>query len=197
MIRHGESTSDVEDRFGGDYDDHLTEKGVRQSRELAERLAGLKGSNPLEVVFTSPRFRAWETARIVAARLKVELKVVENLRERNRYGVLTGLTKSEAAEKYPELLKLLPDTLATLPGGEAYEAFKARIIEALDAVLKTNYRTLAVVTHGGPIRLIFREILKLGELKTLHDCAFFELKTDSEGLTLLGLDPITLGLDGS
>ena len=28
LIRHGETTSDIEDRFGGDYDDHLTSHGV-------------------------------------------------------------------------------------------------------------------------------------------------------------------------
>jgi broad specificity phosphatase PhoE len=38
LIRHGETTGDIEDRFGGDYDDHLTEKGRAQSQELAKGL---------------------------------------------------------------------------------------------------------------------------------------------------------------
>ena len=47
LIRHGETTSDVEDRYGGDYDDHLTEKGEQQSEELAEIL---KDKN-IQVIF--------------------------------------------------------------------------------------------------------------------------------------------------
>lgn len=183
LIRHGESTSDIEDRFGGDYDDQLTEKGIKQSQELAGKLAG-KG---IEVIFVSPRFRALETARTVAVKLKVELKIVEDLRERNRWGILTGMVKSEAVEKYPELVKLLPDTRSTLPAGEAYEPFKERILKALDSILNCEFKTIGIITHGGPIRLIFREILKLGELKELPDCTFFELKADLEdlgGLTL-------------
>lgn len=183
LIRHGESTSDIEDRFGGDYDDQLTEKGIKQSQELAGKLAG-KG---IEVIFASPRFRALETARTVAVKLKVELKIVEDLRERNRWGILTGMVKSEAVEKYPELVKLLPDTSSTLPAGEAYEPFKERILKALDSILNCEFKTIGIITHGGPIRLIFREILKLGELKELPDCTFFELKADLEdlgGLTL-------------
>lgn len=31
LIRHGESTSDVENRYGGTYNDHLTQKGKAQS----------------------------------------------------------------------------------------------------------------------------------------------------------------------
>ena len=35
LIRHGETTGDVEDRYGGAYDDHLSEKEKAQARELA------------------------------------------------------------------------------------------------------------------------------------------------------------------
>ena len=28
IMRHGETTSDVENRYGGDLDDHLTAKGI-------------------------------------------------------------------------------------------------------------------------------------------------------------------------
>ena len=60
LIRHGETTGDIEDRYGGDYDDHLSEKGKQQSKELAEKLKN-KG---IELIFHSPRIRATETATI-------------------------------------------------------------------------------------------------------------------------------------
>ena len=30
LIRHGETTGDIEDRYGGDYDDHLSKNGKQQ-----------------------------------------------------------------------------------------------------------------------------------------------------------------------
>ena len=39
LIRHGQTTGDLEDRYGGDYDDHLTEEGEQQAKRLAEKLA--------------------------------------------------------------------------------------------------------------------------------------------------------------
>lgn len=38
LIRHGETTGDIEGRFGGDYDDHLTEQGKQQATTLGEQL---------------------------------------------------------------------------------------------------------------------------------------------------------------
>jgi len=39
LIRHGQTTGDLEDRYGGTYDDHLTELGHEQLQATAEKLA--------------------------------------------------------------------------------------------------------------------------------------------------------------
>jgi len=62
LIRHGETTGDIEERFGGDYDDHLTQKGKAQAQNLAEQLQN-KG---IEKIFVSPKIRARETAEEVS-----------------------------------------------------------------------------------------------------------------------------------
>jgi len=38
LIRHGQTTGDLGDRYGGDYEDHLTEEGKKQSQKLANKL---------------------------------------------------------------------------------------------------------------------------------------------------------------
>ena len=43
-----------------------------------------------------------EAASIINKSLNVRLKLVDNLRERNNYGILTGLIKSVAKQRYPE-----------------------------------------------------------------------------------------------
>jgi len=67
LIRHGETTGDIDDRFGGDYDDHLTQRGKSQAQELAEKLKGKR----IEIIFVSPRIRAKETAEEVRKILKL------------------------------------------------------------------------------------------------------------------------------
>lgn len=187
LIRHGQTTGDVEDRYGGDYEDHLTEEGRGQAKALSEKLDG-KG---IEIIFGSPRLRAQETAEVVNRNLNVGVKTIEAIRERNHYGVLTGLTKKEAAEKYPEQVQLLNDTMNTIKGGEEYTAFVERVKKGLEEIRGSGKQTVAVITHGGPIRCIFREILKLGEIK-VSDCAVVEMTVEGEKLKLEKMDGVEL-----
>lgn len=184
LIRHGETTGDIEDRYGGDYDDHLSNRGKEQAKELAENLKG-KG---IQIIFSSPRIRAKETARIVGKTLNVKVEFLNDLRERNNYGILTGLIKSEAKKKYPgEVKKLEEDELRhKVANSEDYNSFKQRIVNAFDLILNNReHDIVAVISHGGPIRCIIREVLNLGELKNLGDCAILEIKKDDKGIRLM------------
>lgn len=171
VIRHGQTTGDVENRYGGSYDDHLTAKGVKQAQELAERM----GSFGIEVIYSSPYIRAQETAKILQDLIGVEVKTVENLRERNQNGILSGMIKQEAALKYPQLVEQLKDRFATIEGAEDYQKFKERVTNAFTEIENSGYEIAAVVTHGGPIRRIFAEILDREGTMEIADCAWFEV----------------------
>jgi len=183
LIRHGETTGDIEDRYGGDYDDHLTEKGLKQAKDLAEKLK----EKEIQIIFSSPRIRARETAEIVNKILNVKIDFVNNLRERNNYGFLTGLIKAEAKKKYPEEVKKLEkDGLRhNVTKSENYEIFKARIVNAFERILNSNYDTVAIITHSGPVRCIVREVLKLGEIGHLEDCEILKIKKEDSRLYLV------------
>ena len=171
LIRHGETTGDLEERYGGDYDDHLTDRGMKQAEALADNLR----NNNIERIFTSPRIRARETSQIVANNLSVPVEVVEDLRERNAYGVLTGMTKAEASERYPKEVESLIDYSSNIAGAEKYEDFKSRVINIFGELCHRPLNTIAIITHGGVVRCFTREVLKLGEFKSLGDCAIIEL----------------------
>ncbi len=184
LIRHGKSRSDIEDRYGGDFDDHLTAKGKKQSEMLAMRLEG-KG---IEKIFSSPRFRAKETAEILGKKLGIEMEIVNNLRERNFYGVLTGMKKEEAKKKYPMLVEKLSSYKNTIKGAEPYNDFKGRIIKAFITLTKARHKTIAIATHGGPISCIFREVLKKSEFRRVEDCAVFEIESEKGTFKLLEME---------
>lgn len=187
LCRHGQTTGDIEDRYGGDYEDHLTEEGKKQAKSLADKLS----DKNIEIIFSSPRVRALETSEIIKLKLEVEIKIVENLRERNHYGVLTGMVKADAKEKYPEEIEKVKNYRTNATGGEIYSDFKARLEGAWKEIINSGFETVSVVSHGGPIRLIFREILKLGEIK-IADCAYAEIEVKDHQGELVSMDGIDL-----
>lgn len=65
---------------------------------MAEKFA----EKDIKKLFSSPLFRAQETAQIVGVRIKQEVIVLDNFRERNTYGILSGMKKQEAAARYPD-----------------------------------------------------------------------------------------------
>lgn len=191
LIRHGQTTGDIENRYGGSYDDHLSDGGEVQAHKLAEKLA----NSGIQIILCSPLMRAQETAEIVNTKLKCEIKTVEGLRERNQNAVLSGLTRDEAKEKYPELVEQVKDYRNTIPGAESYEDFVKRIKKAFTETMNSvGYSTIGIMTHGGPIRVIFREILKDREID-IADCAYAVFDKDGDVLKLKKLDGIEYTTD--
>jgi broad specificity phosphatase PhoE len=182
LIRHGETTGDIEGRYGGTYDDHLTKNGRTQAQELAKQLRN-KG---IEIMLVSPRIRARETAKEVQKVLNIPIEIVEDLKERNNYGVLSGLSKEEAKEKHPiDFEKLSKDFIYhTVSNSESYEECKIRVIKVLNEILLSDYKTIAIISHGGIISTYVREVLAKGKNIKLGDCAILEIIKDNQKLTL-------------
>ena len=161
---------------------------TRQSTDLADTLAHKR----INRLLVSPRIRAQETAKFIADEAGLDISTLDSFRERNGYGVLTGMTKTEAKAKYPEQVEALKDIHYGVDGAEEYQLIQARIINALDQASRDNAAGVtAIVTHGGPIRLIYRDILKLGEID-VDDCAYTVITRDGETYKLLEHYGITL-----
>lgn len=186
LIRHGQTTGDVEDRYGGDYDDSLSTEGMMQAHAICDRVNEAKPQK----VFVSPKARALETALILKRKVPFELVSVSDLRERNQYGVLTGLVKSDALKKFPDDVEELNsnDPYHHVSGSEEYFAFAQRVTSAFNLILEDEYnhktKSIAFLTHSGPIRVFFREVLGF-EIGEISDCAIIELDYDGEGFEII------------
>lgn len=176
FIRHGQTTGDVEDRYGGAYDDLLSPEGELQ----AEQLVGELAEHGIQHIYSSPLKRANQTAQQLAAKVGCPLTTVDGLKERNQYGPLTGVTKAQARQQSPDLVEALKDRLNTLPGAESYAAASQRMSRAYTDVVSNaeaeGHTCVAAVWHGGGLRVLFRDILKLGELREIGDCCWVELE---------------------
>ena len=100
LIRHGESTWNLENRFTGWTDVELTPTGVEQAKEAGRLLknAGLS----FDVAYTSVLKRAiWTLWHCLDQMDRTWLPVVNSWRLNERhYGALQGLNKADMAKQY-------------------------------------------------------------------------------------------------
>ena len=102
LLRHGQSTWNLENRFTGWRDVGLTEQGSAEAREAGRLLR--EGGYDFDVVHTSLLKRAIETMWIAMTEMdRTWLPVYRSWRLNERhYGALTGLNKAETAARHGE-----------------------------------------------------------------------------------------------
>jgi 2,3-bisphosphoglycerate-dependent phosphoglycerate mutase len=148
LTRHGETDWNREHRFQGHADPPLNAAGREQARELSARLE----SEPLAAVFTSPLRRALETAEAVAGAHDIPVVPEGGLRECD-LGSWTGLTRSDVEQRDPEGFRRWLEYGHGWADGESYEELGERVVATLLRIADSrDGATVAVVTHGGPIR---------------------------------------------
>lgn len=170
VIRHGESVSNVEQRFSGHQDVELTDTGVWQAGQLFRRLR----NHPIDAVYCSDLKRAIHTAKIVMGDRNIPLQIEPQFREIH-FGEWEGLKWEEINARQEEGDSnhwwYQPD--APLPGGESLSDLRQRVRIALEKVIKEQLqededRTVAIVCHGGVTRMIIGIALDIPIKKVWH-----------------------------
>lgn len=177
LIRHAETDANSGHRYQGLTDHRLNETGLWQARRLGERLA----SEPLSCVYSSTLTRAAETAEIIASHHNIKVLSLDSLKELD-FGAWEGLTAEEIAQKYPDLFQrwVNGDFNVEIPGGERREAFLSRIKKAMSHIVNTHRgETVAVVSHGGPIKCIICDALATNPM------AFWYFRLDNACVNLI------------
>ena len=107
LIRHGESTWNLDNRFTGWTDVPLTATGVAQARESGHLLK--QAGYEFDIAYTSVLQRAiWTLWHALDAMERTWLPIVNDWRLNERhYGALQGLNKAETAKQYGDEQVLL------------------------------------------------------------------------------------------
>ena len=151
----------AEDRFAGSTDVELSDEGRAQAARLAERLKG----EELAAVYASPMQRTRETASILAAPHRLEVRTRDGLREID-HGRWEQMTRSEVESRYAEeyaAWEADPFTFAP-QGGEAGISVMARALPALrEIVVGHQGKKVVVVSHKATIRLVISSFLGIDE----------------------------------
>jgi 2,3-bisphosphoglycerate-dependent phosphoglycerate mutase len=102
LLRHGQSTWNLENRFTGWTDVGLSEQGLQEAHNSGVLLR--EGGYTFDIAYTSVLKRAIQTLWVVMEEMELEwIPVVRawQLNERH-YGALQGLNKAEMAAKFGE-----------------------------------------------------------------------------------------------
>jgi len=159
LIRHGEPEEAMRGRCYGRLDAELSATGSRQIERVAERLS----TESLAAIYASPRRRATASAEIIARKHATGVTIEPALREID-FGDFEGRTYDEIAHSHPELYRLWMErpTEMQFPNGESFAMMRQRVTAAL-AGIRERHRgeTIALVTHGGGVRIAIAEALSV------------------------------------
>lgn len=165
LVRHGESVDDIEDCYGGIADYPLSESGRKTAQDLTKQLV----NRGIVRTYSSPYKRAHETATIITRALGSEPLVIPDLRERNSYGVISGVNKAVAKEIFGHVLSTIKGkpgdfySSELLPGAESLPEFNARVKKAFETITADadGLEAICIVTHGNVTRSFYSEILRV------------------------------------
>lgn len=148
LVRHGQTTWNIERRFQGQLDVPLSEEGMRQ----AEAVAAWLGNQPIPfgAIYTSDLLRAKQTAEAIGKRLGLEPEPVRDLREIH-VGDWQGMLSTEIESRYPGQLERWRNEshLFRIPGGETVQEVQARMLAwYAEAIRARRGQAIVVVSHG-------------------------------------------------
>jgi probable phosphoglycerate mutase len=157
LLRHGQTSWNVEGRYQGQLDSPLTPLGIAQAQSLARRLAGAK----FTALYSSDLGRARQSAACISEASGREVHADPRLRERH-LGIFQNLLKSDLKQKFPEEYRLFksggPDY--AIPQGESARQAAERSNACLEKFARRHPgETIVVVAHGGTISALLRHAL--------------------------------------
>ena len=182
LIRHGEVDHRYHQIFGGGrIDMDLSETGHFHAAALADWF----GDGALDQVYVSPMKRAAQTADPLLRARGLEGTVMEGLREVD-FGDWTGYRWSDIQDRFGiaafDWLEVLER--GGIANGESANELRARVEPCIQSIMDENaHRSVAVVCHGGIVRVMLALLLEL----PLSHMAHFNV--DYGSVTMLEIQP--------
>lgn len=158
VIRHGKTASNLKEILQGQrINESLLPEGIRDAKSIIPQLT----NKNISAIYSSPLLRAYETAKIIAEKLKLPIITKDELQERD-FGTLSGKTWDFVTESIDKDLKQLDKTFSydyQPYKGENIEQVRKRLQKLLNTLTKTHKKeNIACVTHGGILRLLYDEL---------------------------------------
>lgn len=190
LVRHGQTKWNVDNRLQGKLDSPLTETGIEQAKQLAQRLSGV----PFQCIYSSSSHRTLETATYLRGDREIELIPSDALMEMG-FGIWEGQKWSEIQELYPTDLACInqhPEKYeAKESQGETLYDVEKRAIPFLQQLLKKHEGgNILIVSHSITIKVIVNHF-RGGNIETVWEgpdtywASVYQVKFAEDKITIL------------
>ena len=144
IVRHGETEANKNDIDAGPMPFPLTNKGVKEASFIAKKISKVK----INAVYSSPVFRAVETAKILARPHKLKVKTLEELTE-------AKLKPEYVGKKGRHHILTNPDAFS-----ETNNDLLNRVGKAIEIVKKEADGNVILVSHGDVIAALLEIVIE-------------------------------------
>lgn len=187
-IRHGQTAWNADSRIQGHTDIGLDGVGAWQAGRLAQALA----DQDIHAIYSSDLLRARQTAQPLAVCTGLAAQIDVGLRER-AFGEFEGLSFAQIEQRWPDQAARWRrrDPEFGARGGEVLRDFRSRVVATVTRLaLAHRGQSIALVTHGGVLDLLYREATRLAldapRTWQVANASVNRLLHSGEGLVLVG-----------
>jgi broad specificity phosphatase PhoE len=179
LVRHGETSANLDGVWHGSTDTQLTERGRRQAERVADFLA--RRHRDAAALYSSPLVRARDTAGVIASHLGLPLEIDPDLAEYH-LGSWEGLTYADLHHKHRLWDRMKEDPDFAPHGGESPRTVVERLTGSLRRISARHAdQRVVVVAHGGALSMVLAALLD-GDYsqwkRVMQNCAVSELVID-------------------
>lgn len=165
IVRHGETKANERGIEAGPLDYPLTKKGVKEASFIARSLSKVK----VNAVYSSPVFRALETARILAGPHKLKIRTIEELTEAKLKPRFVGKKGRHHILTNPEAYSETNDDLLWRTG------------KAIEIIKKEAQGNVIVVSHGDVITAMLESVVE----RRVSTEKYYDLHPDPAALSIV------------
>ncbi|MBQ8923152.1 MAG: histidine phosphatase family protein [Lachnospiraceae bacterium] len=149
IVRHGETDWNKLKRLQGSVDIELNDYG----RELAQKTGYALMDTPIDIIYSSPLKRAYETAELIRNNRDIEIITDDRIREIS-FGHFEGMNFSELIKDEDLTFKYFfkkPEAYVPADDAESFEHLIERAGDFMQEViepLEDTYKRVMIVAHG-------------------------------------------------
>jgi uncharacterized phosphatase len=165
IVRHGETEANEKGVEAGPLDYPLTKKGKKEVRFTAKILSKTK----INAVYSSPIFRACQTAKILASPHDLKIKTLEELTEAKIKPEYVGKKGRHHILSDPEVYS------------ETNKDLLDRAKKAIEIIIKATQGNAIVVSHGDVINALLEGVVE----RKISKEKYYVLDTDPAALSVL------------
>lgn len=176
IVRHGATELNGTDIFRGRRDIPLSDKGKKESAQIAEYFSG----KTIKRIIASPLTRAQETAAVISEATGAPIDTRDEFIDMHFSG-WEGLTVDEVQKRFPVQLEAWtkwPQKFR-IRGGENLTNVRRRVVQGLQRIEEEDGGDIVVVTHRVICKLIVLHFL------SMPNQLFWKIQCDSGSVTVI------------